>query len=464
MVSKYDAIILGGGKAGKTLAMDLAKSGQHVAMVEDNQIGGTCINVACIPTKTLVKSAKIAHYCRTAQAYGLQANLEPVDFKALRARKQAVVKAMRDANLKQFLDSGMDLLLGRGRFVDYKTIEVTFGQPHEGKKTEQITADRIFINTGALPFIPPISGLSQVHYHTNDTLMNIDYLPAHLIIIGGGYIGLEFAQIFRRFGSQVTVIEAAPVFLAREDRDVAEQVQTMLQHEGVQFLIDAKINQVIKEGKQVVFDVYHAGQSVNVSGSDILVAVGRIPNTAGLDLDRTGVAVDERGFVKVNDYLETAVEGIWVLGDVKGGAQFTHLSWDDYRLVKYNLTHPGNKRGAHGRLIPYSVFLDPELARLGMTETEARQSGRAIKVAKIQAAMIPRAKTQGETTGMLKAVIDADTDEILGVSILCAEAGEMLGVIQVAMEMKLPYHALRDMMFAHPTMVEGINIWFGHVH
>lgn len=294
--------------------------------------------------------------------------------------------------------------------------------------------------------------------------MNIDYLPAHLIIIGGGYIGLEFAQIFRRFGSQVTVIEAAPVFLAREDRDVAEQVQTMLQHEGVQFLIDAKINQVIKEGKQVVFDVYHAGQSVNVSGSDILVAVGRIPNTAGLDLDRTGVAVDERGFVKVNDYLETAVEGIWALGDVKGGAQFTHLSWDDYRLVKYNLTHPGNKRGAHGRLIPYTVFLDPELARLGMTETEARQSGRAIKVAKIQAAMIPRAKTQGETTGMLKAVIDADTDEILGVSILCAEAGEMLGVIQVAMEMKLPYHALRDMMFAHPTMVEGINIWFGHVH
>ncbi|VEG91650.1 mercuric reductase [Legionella spiritensis] len=463
MVTQYDAIIFGGGKGGKTLAMDLAKSGQHVAMIEDHQIGGTCINVACIPTKTLVQSAKIAHYCRTAQAYGLQAHLEPVDFSAVRARKQAVVAAMREANLKQFIDSGMDLMLGRGQFVDKKIIEVHPDKPGKDGKPRHITAPRIFINTGALPFIPPIYGLDKVNYHTNESLMDVDRVPQHLLIIGGGYIGLEFAQLFRRFGSQVTIIEAMPVFLGREDKDIAENVLDMLQQEGVRVLLDTTINHVRRDQGHVVMEVSHQDTIEELTGSDVLVSVGRTPNTKHLGLEKTDISVDERGFIKVNEYLETSVDGIWALGDVKGGAQFTHLSLDDYRLVKHNLNNPDHKQSAKGRLIPYTVFLDPELARIGLTEAQALADGYNIKIAKIPAAMIPRARTQGETTGVLKAVIDAGTDRILGVTIFCAEAGEILGTVQLAMQMDMTYQQLRDVMFAHPTLVEGINLWLANV-
>ncbi|HAU1193176.1 TPA: mercuric reductase [Legionella pneumophila] len=460
MVLQFDTIILGGGKGGKTLAMDLAKSGQKVAMVENNQIGGTCINVACIPTKTLVQAAKVAHFCRKAKDYGLNTKLEAIDFKAIRARKDAVVKGMREANLKQFLDSGMDLMLGHGHFIGPKMIEVILSSPRDNQKTLHIIADKIIINTGALPFIPPIMGLDKVNYYTNDSLMNTDSVPQHLLIIGGGYIGLEFAQIFRRFGAEITVIEASREFLSREDKDIAEQVLQTLSNEGIQFAIDTKINAIRQEQTEVIIEANRQGQSEIIRGTALLVAVGRMANTAGLHLDKTGVELDERGFIKVNEYLETTAAGIWALGDVKGGAQFTHLSLDDYRLVKHNLQNPQEKLSSQNRLIPYTVFLDPELARIGLTEAQARSQGRPIKIAKIPAAAIPRAKTQGETIGVLKAVIDTETDLILGVSIFCAEAGEILGGIQLAMELGVPYQKLRDMMFAHPTLVEGINLWF----
>ncbi|HCR5121854.1 TPA: mercuric reductase [Legionella pneumophila] len=463
MVLEFDTIILGGGKGGKTLAMDLAKSGQKIAMVENNQIGGTCINVACIPTKTLVQSAKVAHYCRKAKGYGLNTTLNPIDFKAIRARKDAVVNGMREANLKQFLDSGMDLMLGHGHFIGPKMIEVTLSSPRDNQKTLHITADKIIINTGALPYTPPIAGLDKVNYFTNDSLMNTDSVPQHLLIIGGGYIGLEFAQMFRRFGAEVTVIEASSEFLGREDKDIAEQVFQTLSNEGIQFAVDTKINAIRQEQTEVIIEANRQGQSEIIRGTAVLVAVGRIANTAGLHLDKTGVELDERGFIKVNEFLETTAAGIWALGDVKGGAQFTHLSLDDYRLVKHNLQNPQKKLSSQNRLIPYTVFLDPELARIGLTEAQARSQGRPIKIAKIPAAAIPRAKTQGETTGVLKAVIDAETNLILGVSIFCAEAGEILGVIQLAMELRVPYQKLRDMMFAHPTLVEGINLWFAQI-
>lgn len=463
MVLQFDTIILGGGKGGKTLAMDLSKNGQRVAMVENNQIGGTCINVACIPTKTLVQSAKMAHYCRKAKDYGLHVTLDPIDFKAVRTRKDAVVHNMREANLKQFLDSGMSLILGHGYFIGPKMIEVALSSPQDGQKTLQITADKIIINTGALPFIPPITGLDKINYFTNDSLMKIDTVPKHLIVIGGGYIGLEFAQMFRRFGAEVTVIEASSEFLNREDNDIAEQVFQTLSNEGIQLAIDTKINAIRQEDAEVIIETSRQGKSEFIRGTAILVAVGRIANTAGLNLDKTGVELDERGFVKVNEYLETTAAGIWALGDIKGGAQFTHLSLDDYRLVKYNLQNPQNKHSSKDRLIPYTVFLDPELARIGLTEAQAKAQGRKIKIAKIPAAVIPRAKTQGETTGILKAVIDAETDLILGVSIFCTEAGEILGVVQLAMELGMPYQKLRDVMFAHPTLVEGINLWFAQI-
>ncbi|WP_454786017.1 mercuric reductase [Legionella sp. WA2024007413] len=463
MTLKYDVIVLGGGKGGKTLAVDLAKAGRKVAMVEDNQIGGTCINVACIPTKALVQSAKIAHFCRSASAYGLEAALAPIDFKEIRARKDAIVHAMREANLKQFLNSGMDLLLGRGHFVGPKKIEVSLSSPRDNQKVVEITADQIFINTGALPFVPPIPGLDKIKYHTNDSLMNVDAVPKHLLIVGGGYIGLEFAQLFRRLGADVTVIEADSKFLGREDRDIAEQVLDTLAKEGIRCSLNTKIDSIQEEKGDIVIHTNQNGVTEQIRGSDVLIAVGRLPNTAGLNLDKTGVELDERGFIKVNEYLETNIKGIWALGDVKGGAQFTHLSLDDYRLVKHNLQNPQNKHSIQGRLIPYTVFLDPELARIGMTEAQAIAQGYSLKIAKIPAAVIPRAKTQGETTGILKAVIDAKTDQILGVSIFCAEAGEILGVIQLAMELGITYQKLRDVMFAHPTLVEGINLWFSAV-
>ncbi|HHS8490921.1 TPA: mercuric reductase [Legionella anisa] len=463
MALKYDVIVLGGGKGGKTLAVDLAKTGQRIALVEDNQIGGTCINVACIPTKTLVQSAKIAHYCRSATAYGLEATLAPIDFKAVRARKDAIVHAMREANLKQFLDSGMDLMLGRGHFVGPKTIEVNLSSPRDGQKVLEITADKIFINTGALPFIPPIPGLDKVKYYTNDSLMNVDSVPKHLLVVGGGYIGLEFAQLFRRLGADVTVIEADSKFIGREDGDIADQVFDTLTKEGIHFALNTKINSIQEAQGEVIINTNQNGKSGLIRGSDLLIAVGRIANTSGLNLDKIGVELDERGFIKVNEHLETTIPGIWALGDVKGGAQFTHLSLDDYRLVKHNLQNPQGKHSVQGRLIPYTVFLDPELARIGMTESQALAQGYSLKIAKIPAAVVPRAKTQGETTGVLKAVIDAKTDRILGVSIFCAEAGEILGVIQLAMELDMPYQKLRDVMFAHPTLVESINLWFAAV-
>lgn len=454
---------MGGGKGGKTLAVDLAKNGQRVAMVENNQIGGTCINVACIPTKTLVQSAKIAHYCRSANSYGLNAYLDPIDYKAIRERKNSVVNSMREANLKQFLDSGMELILGQGRFIGPKLIEVSLTSPKDGQKTLEITAEKIIINTGALPFVPKIPGLEQVQYHTNDSLMNVDEVPKHLLIIGGGYIGLEFAQLFRRLGAEITVIEAGKEFLSREDRDIAEAVYNVLTKEGIHFALNTQIKSIKQEQNEVIIEVIQDDKPTQIKGSDVLVAVGRSANTAHLNIDKTGVELDERGFIKVNEYLETTTPEIWALGDVKGGAQFTHLSLDDYRLLKHNLQNPNEKHSSQGRLIPYTVFLDPELARIGITEAQARAQGIAIKIAKIPSAVIPRAKTQGETLGFLKAVIDDKTDQILGVSIFCAEAGEILGVLQMAMEFRIPYTKLRDVMFAHPTLVESINLCFANV-
>lgn len=460
----FDTVILGGGKGGKTLAMDLAKSGHRVAMIEDNQIGGTCINVACIPTKTLVQAAKVAHYCRRAKDYGfLEASLGPIDFKAIRARKEAVVNGMREANLKQFLESGMDLLLGRGHFTGPKMIEVALSSPRDGQKKLTVIADKIIINTGALPLIPPIPGLNKINYLTNDSLMKIDKVPKHLLIIGCGYIGLEFAQMFRRFGAEVTMIEAGSEFIGREDKDIAEEVLRVLTDEGIRIVINTKIKMIRQEKTKVLIEASRQGEEELFQGTAVLVAVGRKANTAGLNLDKTGVEVDERGFIKVNEYLETTAAGIWALGDVKGGAQFTHLSLDDYRLLRHNLRNPQEKHSAKNRLIPYTVFLDPELARIGLTEAQAKAAGHKIKIAKIPAAVIPRAKTQGETAGVLKAIIDAETDLILGVSIFCVEAGEILAVIQLAMELGVTYQKLRDLMYAHPTLVEGINLWFAQL-
>jgi len=460
MKTHYDLLVLGGGKGGKSLAIDMAKRGAAVAMIEEKMIGGTCINVGCIPTKTLVQSAKVLYHCQHANAYGLDVTVNAINFKTIKARKDAVVKGMREANLKQFLDSGMNFIMGRGKFIGPKKVEVFFHEPLYGQESVILTADTVVINTGAKPFIPPIEGLNEIAYLTNETLLDIDEVPKHLLIIGGGYIGLEFAQMFHRFGAKVSVIEAGPNFAGREDRDVANELLTLMTADGIDIHFDCQVIKAQKTADGVTLTLSSLGVKKDMSGSHVLVSVGRIPQTSGLGLELTHVATDGRGYIDVTNTLETTCPGIYALGDVKGGAQFTHLSWDDYRILMHNLLNPVKKRTIDNRNIPYTVFLDPELARIGITEAEARAQDLMIKVYKIPAAMIPRAKARGETKGILKAVVDANTDLILGVSILCADAGEILGVIQVAMECAIPVSKLKQMMFTHPTMVEAINLWF----
>ncbi len=456
-IVKYDVIVVGGGKAGKTLAMDLAKAGKHVAMIEQGMIGGTCINVACIPTKAMVASARVSHLSKSAKQYGISISSSEVDFQAVLQRKKNIVNGMRQANLSMFLASGMDFILGKAHFIAPKTLEVKLEESKDGKSTLQLTADKIFINTGALPFMPPIPGLQEVNPLTNEGIMELATLPSHLIIIGGGYIGLEFGQMFKRFGSEVTIVEVNNEFLPQEDRDIAEAVKQILQEEGVQLKLGYQINAAKKVNDKVVLEVAKDGKNEELTGSHILVSVGRIPNTKDLNLAATDVKTDARGFITVNEYLETNVPGIWAVGDVKGGPQFTHISLDDYRIVKANLTAGKNVRSIQDRMLPYTVFIDPELARIGWTEKVAREKGYELKIAKVAVADIPRAKTLGETKGVIKLVIDAKTDKILGAALLCPEGGEVLAAVEIAMRAGLTYQELKDGIYAHPTLSEGFN-------
>lgn len=456
MAEHFENAIIGGGKAGKTLAMDLASHGQRTLMVERGMIGGTCINVACIPTKTMVRSAQVAELARRGAEFGIQGNFT-VDLATVRRRKQAVVSGMVAANQKKFDQSGMTLLLGVARFTGPKAFSVKLNSGEE----KSFTADKVFINTGTRPSMPELPGLAAAAALTSESIMELERLPQHLLVLGGGYIGLEFAQMFRRFGSQVTMIERSPQFLPREDADIAEQVRKILTEEGIEILTAAAAKSVEgKSGSSVKLLLQTATVEKSVAGTDLLVALGRVPTTEALNLAAAGVAVDGRGFVQVNDRLETSAPGVWALGDVNGGPQFTHASLDDYRIVKANLT--GGHRSTKDRIMPYTLFIDPELGRAGLTEQEARQKGLEIKIARLPAAAIPRARTLGETKGVLKAVIDAKSERILGVSILAAEGGEIMAVLLTAMRAGLPYTALRDAIFAHPTMAESLNDLFAH--
>ena len=458
----YDAMIVGGGKAGKTLAMDLAHHGKRVAMIEAGMIGGSCINVACIPTKTMIASAKIAHAVGEAQTYGTNTSLASVDLSKVIERKKKVVDSMRAMNLKKFQDSGMQLFIGHARFVGPKTVEVCLTEPQHGTSSLRMSADRVFINTGALPVMPPLPGLSDIEPLTNAELMELKQLPEHLIIIGGGYIGLEFGQMFRRFGSQVTIIEHSDNFLPREDRDVAASIKEIFEKEGIHILLNREVVRAEGSPDHPILILCEKGQKQETAlhGSNVLVSVGRVANTKTLNLDSTGIKTDMRGFIEVNEFLETYVPGIWAMGDVKGGAQFTHVSLDDYRILKANLDHSVKKRSTKDRLIPYTVFIDPELARVGLTETQALEQGLKIKIAKLPVAAIPRAKTLGKTNGFLKVIIDAEKLHIIGAVLICEAAGEMLAAIQVVMNAGLPYTILRDSMFSHPTFCEGFNMLF----
>ncbi len=455
----YDDIIIGSGKAGKTLVPALVADGRKTALVERslNMIGGGCINIACIPTKTMVASANVANIVQNSAAYGVKANTPIINLADVIQRKRSVVESMRDMNLHNLQTAlGHELIVGTGRFVAPKIVEVSVADG----TTRFLAAERFFINTGTRPLIPSVPGLKEAGFLTSESLMELE--PEHLIVLGSGYIGLEFAQMFRRFGCRVTVIGQSEQILSRQDLEMAIAVQTLLERDGIEFLLKAKVLRVNRVDNVTKLQIQVADQEMELQGSHLLVAVGRAPTTDHLNLAAAGVATDVRGFIRVNDRLETNVPRIWALGDINGGPEYTHVSLDDYRIVKANLIEGGD-RSTQGRLIPYCLFIDPELAQVGLTETAAQQQGYAIRVMKLDASAIPRAKTLGQTDGLLKAIVDTETNRILGCSLLCHEAGEVISTVQMVMQAQMPYTVLRDAVLTHPTMTEGLNMLFSKV-
>lgn len=454
MTDVFEHVVLGGGKGGKSLAMALADAGHSVALVEKGQIGGTCINVACIPTKTMVASAKLIEMSRHADEFGVDLLPARPSLDGVINRKRRIVAAMVDTHRALFTSTpNLDFRIGTGTFVGPKTIEVA----RPDGSTHTVRGRRVYINTGSHTTIPDIPGLTTVDYLDSTSVMELSDLPSRLVIVGAGYIALEFAQIFRRLGSQVIVIQRGDRFLPLEDADIAAAVRETLVEDGIEFLDDAETTAVAHVGPGIELICSRQGRPQTVRGSHLMVAVGRTPNTSGLGLEVAGVATDRQGAIAVDQYLQTSVEGVYAIGDCHGGPLFTHASWDDYRILLANVLH-GAGRSTAGRLMPYTLFIDPELGRVGLTEEQARAQGYDVAVARLPAAKVPRANTAGETTGMLKAVVDVTTGQILGCSLFCHCAGDVMSVVQMAMLGGLPYTAVRDTVFTHPTMAESLNL------
>jgi pyruvate/2-oxoglutarate dehydrogenase complex dihydrolipoamide dehydrogenase (E3) component len=452
----YEAIIIGAGQAGGPLSTTLAEAGWKTALIEKEHVGGTCVNEGCTPTKTMVASARIAYLARRAADYGVQTGPVSVDMDRVRQRKRDIVSKFRHSSQRHIeRTEGVDLLFGEARFTGPKTVEVRLNNG----ETRRLSAGKIFINTGARPVNPPVEGLDQVPSLNSTSIMELDTLPEHLLILGGGYIGLEFGQMFQRFGSQVTIIQRGERLLAREDADVAAEVAQILREEGLEVLLKTSPMSARKMNGQIQLTVETLEGQRTLSGSHLLVAAGRAPNTDRLTLEAAGVETDKHGFIKVNERLETNVPGIYALGDVKGGPAFTHISYDDFRILRSNLLH-GGKVTTTGRLVPYTIFIDPQLGRVGLTEAEAKAQNRAFCIAKLPMTKVARAIEVGETRGFMKAIIDAKTDQILGAAILGLEGGEVMTVLQMAMLGQVPYTAIRDGVFAHPTLAESLNNLF----
>lgn len=450
MTERFDAIILGSGQAGNPLAAALSKSGKKSALIESKHVGGTCINEGCSPTKTMVASARVAYLARRSGDYGVHVSDVSVDIERVRARKRALVESFRSASERGLRSlENLELIYGEARFVGPKCVTVN------GRTLE---SEWIFINTGLRSTIPPIEGIANVPLLDNESVMELGELPEHLLVLGGGYVGLEFAQMFRRFGSRVTLIHAGQHLLASEDADIAEEIRKILVEDGIEVLLNAKATAA---SGRIELRVEVGEGARTIKGSHLLVAAGRAPNTEALDLKAAGIAVDERGFVRVNEFLETNVVGVYALGDVKGGPAFTHISYDDYRIVKSNLLD-GGRRTTRNRFVPYTLFIDPQLGRVGLTEEAARRAGKKIRVAKMRMSQVARAIETDETRGLMKIVVDAESEEILGAAVLGIEGGEVMSMIQIAMMGRLKYTVLRDATLAHPTLAEALNNLFSH--
>jgi pyruvate/2-oxoglutarate dehydrogenase complex dihydrolipoamide dehydrogenase (E3) component len=456
----YQAIVIGSGQGGTPLCQALANAGMRTALVERAHVGGTCVNEGCSPTKTMVASGRVAYLARRGADYGVHCGAITVDMSRVRERKRAIVESFRGGNQKRIeKTANLELIFGEASFTGPRSIRV--GLRDGSQRT--LTADKFFINAGCRAGVPSLEGLQGVPYLDSTSIMELDVVPEHLLVIGGGYIGLEFGQLFRRLGSRVTIVQQAPQLLRGEDADVAAEVLAIMQQDGIDVLLNAKVQRVAKEGPQIKIAVDcgegAASETRTITGSHLLVATGRVPNSDTLNIAAAGIAADKRGFIQVNAKLETNVNGIFALGDIKGGPAFTHISYDDFRILRTNLIEKGSA-SIEGRLVPYTVFIDPQLGRVGMTEAEARAKNLKIRIAKMPMSHVARALEVDETRGFLKAIVDAETGQILGAAVLGPEGGEVMSMIQLAMMGKLPYTALYNAVFAHPNLSEALNNLF----
>jgi pyruvate/2-oxoglutarate dehydrogenase complex dihydrolipoamide dehydrogenase (E3) component len=457
-VEQYDCLVIGSGQGGGPLATALANAGYRTALIEREHIGGTCINEGCTPTKTMVASARVAYLARRGADYGVNTGPVTVDMVKVRQRKRDIVNSFRASSERRLQGvTNLDVFFGEASFTGPMTMHVRM---NDGSERDQ-AGERIFLNTGARPSILAIDGLDPARTLNSTTIMELDSVPEHLIVLGGGYVGLEFGQMFRRFGARVTIVQRGARLLAREDADVAGEVATILREDGIDVLLETSPTHAAANGAGYDVTVKTPTGERVISGSHLLAAAGRSPNTETVNLEAAGVRTEKGGHIAVNERLETSAPGVWALGDVKGGPAFTHISYDDYRIIRDNLLQ-GGSRTTNDRPVPYTVFIDPQLGRVGLGEEEARAAGKNIKVAKMPMSYVARADEVDETRGFMKAVVDAESGQILGCAILGLEGGELMAMIEIAMLGRVPYTTLRDAVFAHPTLSESLNNLFSN--
>ncbi len=454
----YKAIVIGTGQGGKPLAGSLARAGWKTAIIErEDKVGGTCVIKGCTPTKTMVASARVAHLARRAADYGVRTSSVAVDMVRVRERKRDIVDLFSGGGRRGLEKlEHLDLIFGHASFTGPNEIEVA---PPDGSP-RRLTAEKIFINTGLRPLIPDIPGLKDLPYLDSTSIMELDSVPEHLLVLGGGYVALEFGQMFRRFGSKVTILQRSGLLLSREDPDVAEEIANILGGEGIDVRLKTRATRFEQDGEgQIVATVESAQGKETIRATQLLVAAGRVPNGDRLNLEAAGIRTDERGSIPVNERLETNVPGVYCMGDANGGPAFTHISYDDYRIIRDNLLEGANA-STKGRFVPYTVFIDPELGRVGLTEKQAKSQGLDVRVAKLPMTRVARALESDETRGFMKALVDPKSQQILGCAILGVHGGEVMAVLQVAMMGKLPYTAIKEGTFAHPTLAESLNNLF----
>jgi pyruvate/2-oxoglutarate dehydrogenase complex dihydrolipoamide dehydrogenase (E3) component len=456
---QYQAVVIGSGQGGNPLCKALAKAGMRTALVEREHVGGTCINEGCTPTKTMVASARVAYLSRRGPDYGVETGELRMHMARIRKRKRDIVDTFRNGSQGSLEKTkNLDLIFGEANFTGPKSLAVRL------KDGQQCTlnAEQIFINAGCRPAIPQVDNLEHVPYLSSTSIMELDSVPEHLLVLGGGYVGLEFGQMFRRFGSRVSIVQSGAQLLRGEDSDVADEIAAILRQDGIDVFLNTRAERVRKTDSQIVLTAREkAGEIRTLQGSHLLAATGRVPNTEALNLSAAGITTDNLGFIKVNSRLETSTPGVYALGDINGGPAFTHISYDDFRILRTNLVDQGSAT-TEGRPLPYTVFIDPQLGRIGITEAQAHEQNKNIRVAKMSMTSVARALEVDESRGFMKAIVDTETHQILGAAVLGIEGGEIMSMLQLAMMGKMPFTTLRDAIFAHPTLAESLNNLFTH--